>query len=75
LLEKGVTNTFYTTLTPLSPGTTYKFSVTARNTVGSSEQSTAIAILAAKIPDAPLSLLNDALITNAYQVGLTWSAG
>ena len=75
MLEKGVTNTFYTTLTPLAPGTTYKFSVTARNTVGSSEQSTAIAILAAKIPDAPLSLLNDALITNAYQVGLTWSEG
>lgn len=75
MLAEGVINTFYTTVAPLTPGKIYKFKVTARNTVGSSDQSIAIAILAAKVPDAPLSLLNDALITNAYQVGLTWSTG
>jgi hypothetical protein len=49
--------------------------VTARNTVGSSLQSEEVAILAAKEPDAPISLLNNAAITTGYQVGLEWSDG
>jgi hypothetical protein len=59
----------------LTPGTTYSFKVTARNSVGSSAESAVLSVLAAKIPDAPLSLANDAAVTTAYQVGLTWSAG
>lgn len=32
-------------------------------------------ILAAKLPDAPLSLANNAAVTTAYQIGLTWADG
>jgi len=51
LLAQDVTTPYYTTSTSITPGTTYKFKVTARNAVGSSEQSVAVAILAAKVPD------------------------
>ena len=50
----------------LTPGVTYQFEISARNTVGSGSNSVAISILAAKIPDAPLSLMNVASVTNAY---------
>lgn len=46
--------------------------VVAHNAVGESLSSAEISILAAKIPDAPINLLNVAGITNAYQVGLEW---
>jgi hypothetical protein len=59
LAENIVTNYFQTDAT-LSAGVTYSFRVTARNTVGDSAQSTAIAILAAKPPDAPTDLAEDA---------------
>jgi len=65
LAENIVTNYFQTDKT-LSAGETYSFKVTARNTVGDSEYSSEIAILAAKPPDAPVNLAEDAQITNAY---------
>jgi hypothetical protein len=40
--------------------------LTARNTVGFSLISEAFSVLAAKPPDAPLSLSNDATLTTAY---------
>ncbi len=49
--------------------------MTARNSVGSSEQSISIAILAAKIPDAPLLLSNVDSVTTGYQIGLIWQEG
>ena len=49
--------------------------MTARNAVGHSIQSVSLAVLAAKLPDAPLSLTNEADVTTGYQVGLSWSNG
>jgi hypothetical protein len=49
--------------------------VTARNTVGSSLYSEEISILAAKVPDAPINLVNVPAVTTAYQVGLSWQDG
>jgi titin len=59
----------------LTPGETYSFTVTARNTVGNSLHSDPVAILAAKLPDAPLNLLNEPGITTGSQIGLMWSKG
>lgn len=50
----------------LTPGATYQFKVAARNSVGVGILSDAISILAAKEPDAPLNLENNAAITTAY---------
>jgi hypothetical protein len=55
-LAEGIKNTYYTTQVPLTPGIIYSFKITARNDVGSSDQSEAIAILAAKNPDPPIAL-------------------
>lgn len=55
-LESGVTTQYYQTSVTLTPGTTYVFKVQARNSVGSSSDSTELSVLAAKLPDAPLSL-------------------
>ena len=59
----------------LTPGTTYAFKVTARNSVGHSLNSETISVLAAKLPDAPVDLSNVPEITSAYQVGLSWLEG
>ena len=56
LLNNAVTDLFYLTTVPLTAGTTYKFKVTASNSVGSSLDSEVISILAAKVPDAPINL-------------------
>ena len=53
LLAEKLTTSYFTTAATLIPGVTYSFKVTARNTVGSSDYSSIIAILAAQIPDAP----------------------
>jgi len=52
-LAEKLTATFFTTTATLTPGVTYSFKVTARNTVGSSGFSSIITILAAQIPDEP----------------------
>jgi hypothetical protein len=59
----------------LSAGTTYVFKVQSRNSVGFSGDSSELSVLAAKLPDAPVSLANDAVTTTGYQVGLSWSDG
>jgi hypothetical protein len=51
LLVEKLTSSYFTTTATLTPGVTYSFKVTARNTVGSSDYSSVIAILAAQIPD------------------------
>ena len=49
--------------------------MTARNTVGDSNMSEIITILAAKQPDAPLNLAEVPGLTTAYQIGLIWIDG
>jgi len=61
-------------VTGLTAGTSYKFYVKARNVIGQSIPSSEVIILAAQIPDAPTSLSNDAAVTNANTIGLTWVA-
>ena len=73
LLSSPVSTTSFTTSTTLIPGTTYKFYVTATNSVGTGAPSSVLSVLAAKVPDAPLGPYNDAAVTTGYQVGLTWS--
>ena len=73
LLSSPVTTTSFTTTTTLIPGTTYKFYVTATNSVGTGSPSSVLSVLAAKVPDAPLGPYNDVLVTTGFQVGLTWS--
>jgi hypothetical protein len=75
LLEEAVLTKYYQTTITLTPGETYSFKVTSRNTVGDSDLSDAIAILAAKPPDAPLNLAEVPGLTTAYQVGLLWNDG
>jgi 2-C-methyl-D-erythritol 4-phosphate cytidylyltransferase len=58
LLDEAVLTQHYQTTVSLIAGETYSFKVTARNTVGDSDLSQMVTILAAKIPDAPLSLQN-----------------
>jgi len=55
-LASAVTDTFYVTTPTLTPGVTYQFKVTARNSVGFSSESELLTVLGAKIPDAPLDL-------------------
>jgi len=65
LLKSGVTELFYTA-TLFTPGSTYTFTVRARNIYGLSIDSTSVSILAAQIPDSPTSLANVASVTTAY---------
>lgn len=62
------------TVIGLTPGTTYKFKVKARNIIGQSEFSETTSILAAQIPDEPTDLVNVPQITLANQIGLQWIA-
>ena len=41
---------------------------------GFSDWSNTVSILAAQVPDAPIQLKNVEKNTNAYQIGITWSA-
>jgi hypothetical protein len=62
-------------VTGLTAGTYYKFYVKARNIIGQSTQSSEVTILAAKIPDAPISLANDPLTTTDTIIRFTWVDG
>lgn len=75
LLEEKVATDFYVTSVPLTPNTVYTFKVAARNSVGLSLLSQSISIRAARIPDAPINLADVKLVTNAYQIGLSWDNG
>lgn len=52
VLESGIVGTSYTS-PAMTPGTTYKFKVQARNSVGLSSYSEEISILAAQVPNQP----------------------
>lgn len=54
VLQAGITVTSYTATT-LTHGTTYKFKVQARNSVGYSAYSSEVSILAAQVPNTPLA--------------------
>lgn len=56
-------------------GETYTFKVTSRNTVGDSDLSEIIVILAAKPPDVPVNFENVPGLTSAYQIGVKWDDG
>jgi hypothetical protein len=75
LLDAAVLNQYYVTSVTLTPGVIYSFKVTARNSVGSGDQSVALAVLAAELPDAPLNVVNVPGVTTGYQVGLSWTDG
>ncbi len=47
LLTQKCTNTYFATSAILTPGVTYSFKLTARNSVGSSDYSTVLSVLAA----------------------------
>lgn len=53
VLEEEITDTFYTMIFPVTQGTTYTFRVEARNSVGYSEYSSELAVLAAQVADQP----------------------
>jgi hypothetical protein len=55
LLEAAVLTDYYQTNVVLVAGETYTFKVTSRNTVGDSNLSNEIVILAAKPPDVPIN--------------------
>jgi len=74
-LASGVTDLFYRTTVTLTAGKTYVFKVRAVNSVGSSVDSATLSVLAAKHPDAPVSLANVPTQTTATQIGLNWSDG
>jgi hypothetical protein len=63
-----------TTVTGLTPGVSYKFIVESRNVVDFSLVSDSVIILAAQVPDSPISLANDVVVTDANSIGLSWSA-
>jgi hypothetical protein len=75
LLESGVEFLYYQTSVALIPDLVYSFKVAARNSVGYSEQSEAVSIRAARIPDVPVDLMDEPSVTNAYQIGVSWSEG
>jgi hypothetical protein len=50
----------------LTSGVTYSFKVVARNSVGLSSYSYAIAIIAARAPDAPILITCNYAVTTAY---------
>jgi hypothetical protein len=56
LLDAGILTKYYQTTIVLIAGETYSFKVTSRNTVGDSNQSDEIIILAAKPADPPINL-------------------
>lgn len=75
VLASAITTTSYST-TALTSGEDYVFKVEARNAYGYSPgYSNEVTILQAQVPDAPISLANNALKTSATQIGLTWSPG
>lgn len=75
LLASQFVEQYYMTTATLTPGAFYKFKVTSRNSVGDSQMSAEIEILAATKPDAPTNLVNDPANTSAYQIGITWTQG
>lgn len=65
-----VTTTSYTTTIALVPGGVYVFKITARNSVGSSLDSTTVTIKAARIPDPPANVRTETVLST--NVVVTW---
>ena len=76
MLDINIVSTNYTTKATLTPNEYYKFKVESRNSFGYSiAMSNEVTILAARVPDAPINLLNKAEITAAGVIGISWSDG
>ena len=76
ILASGVTGNSYTTTISLVANTVYSFKMVTRNSFGlGTSFSTVMSVRAAKLPDAPLNLANNAVITASGVIGLTWSPG
>ena len=70
-----MTETSYEYKTGITAGVTYSFRVRARNSVGYSEYSPILPIIAATIPKAsPADLASNHLTTTETTVPLTWDA-
>ena len=67
----GITSTSYTK-TGLNTGTSYVFSVKARNSFGYSISSSEITILAGEVPDAPTSLVQG--FVTKTEASFSWTA-
>lgn len=59
LATSTVGATTFTKDSGLSPGTTYKFKVSGVNSIGEGAQTTEFAVIAASVPDAPITLARD----------------
>jgi len=71
ILASGITKRSYTSIS-LYSATTYSFKVKARNSVGFSDFSLPISILAAQIPDIPLAPTTT--ISDRWNVVIDWIA-
>ena len=60
----------YTTTISLTPGVTYSFKVASRNSVGYSEFSTTLAVLAAQLPDQPTTVATTA---GSNEIIISWN--
>jgi hypothetical protein len=75
VLAQTVTTAYYSTTTPLTADTVYKFKVESRNAFGySTSFSNEVSIRAASVPTAPQTLVNNPAVTASGTVGLTWVA-
>ena len=72
-LQSGVTTKAYT-LSPATSGETYSFRVQARNSVGYSDDSNTLEIIAATEPGAPTNLVQVYSLITTDQVSFNWSA-
>jgi hypothetical protein len=60
----------HTTTISLTPGVTYSFKVASRNSVGYSEFSTTLAVLAAQLPDQPTAVATTA---GSNEIIISWN--
>ena len=71
-LASGLTTKAYT-FSPAASGVTYSFRVQSRNSVGYSNYSSTLEIIAATIPSSPVDLTRNYELMNLNQVAFTWS--
>jgi hypothetical protein len=65
-LEQNIVATQYTTTIGMTAGTVYSFKVKARNLVGLSDFSLPVSILAARVPDPVVNLVDNVAQATAY---------
>lgn len=70
----GLTDTSYT-ITGLTLGTTYEFTVESQNLRGYSPTSDSITILHAIQPDPPINLIENLVHRSYTTLGISWSDG